>query len=187
MGDDRPQQRQPWLIERIPTYLDLANEADQFRVVLGFRPIDNTLYDVAHFNARVQEFYAKPELPPRRRAQTIRAFGDQLVVYHSVLPFSEAERHWLGGVFASAGSDLTQKYAEDEGSYVAGMELLNESITELVVAGVRQTVTGGDLRQRWLDWQHQAGKYEGQNTRGLARTALSGIAGVLNPDRAVRD
>jgi hypothetical protein len=166
-------------------YLDLSGEAKQLRLLFNINRMDDSLYDVAHFDARVQEFYAKPELPSRRRAQTMRAFGGQLAVYHSALPFNEPERQWLGEVFTLAGTDLTRKYP-GERNYAPGMKLLSEISTELIVAGVRQTVEGGELRERWLAWQHQTGQYEAQGTRGLARTALGAIAETLNPRRAER-
>jgi len=62
MGEVRPQGRFR-SIEPVVAYLDLSNEANQLRLLLSINRTDEPLYDVAHLDARVQEFYARPELP----------------------------------------------------------------------------------------------------------------------------
>jgi hypothetical protein len=83
--------------------------------------------------------------------------------YHTALPFSEAERgllttHWFG-VF------------EDEFE------------SEVISAGVHQSILGRELHSRWLNWRTESGVYEKQGVLAIARKALSEIVQLADPER----
>jgi hypothetical protein len=164
-------------------YSTLSSEAKALRLSLRIGMDEDTLLEVACFDASVKEFYASPGLPSRRRARTIREFAGQLAIYHNALPFHEAERDWIGDVFMIANYDLTHGVSLNPDP-AHGVKLLGQMKSEVLMTGVHRDVEGQELLDRWLNWRDRTGEYEGQGTRGVAHLALQNIAQILDPEAA---
>jgi hypothetical protein len=94
--------------------------------------------------------------------------------FRTAMPYTEAERAWLlPKVDDALGAD------EDE------PEQINQLEGRIISAGIRQNVQGRELMRRWISWHREADEYAGQNTLGVARSALAGLIGLLEPQQSL--
>jgi hypothetical protein len=83
--------------------------------------------------------------------------------FQSTLPLNEAERSWLWH------ADYDPKSTDSESTLA---RKLGRQQASIVVAGIHRAVTGQELLNRWLDWRHEAGAYQDQDTLAVAKKAL---------------
>lgn len=103
------------------------------------------------------------------RMEPVKQFRELCFSFHTALPYSEAEREWL------------LQHTRDVIGRGNEFELIDELEGQIVSAGLRQTVRGRDLMQRWIAWHRETDEYAGQHTIGVARSALAGLIGLLEP------
>lgn len=121
-----------------------------------------------------------------------QAIADQLLgslaTLREALPYSEAERRWLG--------DTRARHEERKVPFVDGhgvtrgfvrppaRELLQDlkaTEGEIVSAGIRQIARGRDLAHRWWSWRRQTDEFTDQGSREVAHEALKDLSEMLVP------
>jgi hypothetical protein len=98
-----------------------------------------------------------------------------LHTFHTALPYSEAEWHWL--------HDAYYNLPVGPGRW----DIIRRQEIHIVSAGLRQVVYGRDLLRRWWAWRRQADEFQGQSTLNLAGKALSGLVENFHPNQQVRE
>jgi hypothetical protein len=106
------------------------------------------------------------------RIEPVNRFKELCHEFHTALPYDEAERTWLLQCMKEADAEL---------------ELLSQFEGQIVSAGLRKAVHGRDLIRRWVAWHRETDEYAGQNTLGVARSALAGLIGLLAPKQPLPD
>lgn len=99
-----------------------------------------------------------------------------LLELHVALPFNEAERGWL--------DRLSNEYGKSENSSELLPDFVEQHDERIMVAGIRQVVSGRDLMRRWLSWRREADEYEGQGAVDAARGALTKLIGLVGHSAA---
>jgi hypothetical protein len=113
-----------------------------------------------------------PDVPFDDRRPIAGQLNELLATAREAMPHSEAERRWLADKEVQLGSRTDQ-------SLVTG---LNMAEGEIISAGIRRTVQGRELTNRWWMWRRQIGEFEGQGTREVAYEALRGLGEMLVPE-----
>lgn len=108
-----------------------------------------------------------PEDLDDRGVRQLEEYRSVLHTFHTALPFSEAERGWLLGVYHQDVKPRQNPQGED-----ILPELLSRHEERIITAGIRQVVTGRELTRRWVAWSRGAEEYVGQHTLDIACTAL---------------
>lgn len=105
-------------------------------------------------------------LRPSREVSPDEVFSltNKLTLFHTALPFSEAERIWLRHIDNQPGSEA-----------VANLE------AEIVDQGQRAKISGLALISRWSEWRRQTGAFEHQGTLDLALGSLREVIGIISP------
>jgi hypothetical protein len=109
------------------------------------------------------------EIPYEVTGDVRRQAHDALVAFHVALPYNEAERQWLGQTSRRAG----QRKPGDQPERIAAYE------DTIMMAGVRQAVSGRELMRRWPTWRRETGEYAGQGALDEARQALRTIQELM--------
>jgi len=91
--------------------------------------------------------------------------------FHTALPFSEAERVWFLKTYQRVEPPMK---SQDHLPRIMG-----HYEERIVIAGLRQVVSGRELTRRWLAWRGETDEYAGQDTLDVARSALGGLAGLF--------
>jgi hypothetical protein len=137
------------------------------RVVL---PSDTTtLFQMSKFEVQTTDFCFESAMPPDQGRQARHELSTGLAVYHEALPFSEGERRWLSQV------------CNDTPEVPVAEEMFRLEEAEVITAGVRRTVKGGDLTRRWWSWRRQTDEFIGQGSLDAARLGLDSIAKLFLP------
>jgi hypothetical protein len=102
-------------------------------------------------------------------------YVELMASWHTALPFSEAERHWLWSE-NGAGAGTPGLGSEE------WMVTVRQSEARIVSAGISRIVRGRDLLQRWWAWRREIGEYAGQGSLDQAREAVVGLTALLKPD-----
>lgn len=89
---------------------------------------------------------------------------DSLVKLHTALPFSEAEREWLVGL-----------YRQNPRGPEALPEMAATHEAEILINGVRRSVSGQELTERWVNWRQETGEFANQGSLDVAREALHSV------------
>jgi hypothetical protein len=110
------------------------------------------------------------EVPPEVDGLVRQQAQDALLDFHIALPYSEAERKWLIGLYL----DRPGRTAEHKPRL---LELYEDRI---LMAGVRRVVSGRDLMRRWTAWRREIDEFEGQGALDQARQALVKIDELLS-------
>jgi hypothetical protein len=90
-----------------------------------------------------------------------------ILAVHVAFPFNEAERNWLHNVPHGPKKGLSYG------------EVYEHATGEIMVAGIRQSVSGHELMSRWLAWRRQTDEYAEQGSLDAAHEALTGLRAVL--------
>jgi hypothetical protein len=93
-----------------------------------------------------------------------------LFALHTALPFNEAEREWL----SQMNTRLTKHSASERPKLIEAHE------DHIMVAGVRQIVSGRSLMRRWVLWRRESADFEGQGSLAQAREALQSLQELLS-------
>jgi len=101
--------------------------------------------------------------------------SDLLHTFHTALPYSEAEWHWLHRAY----------YELPVGS--GRWNIIRRQEIQLVSSGLRQVVYGRDLLRRWWAWRRETDEFRGQGTLDVARGALSAMVENFHPDPKVQE
>jgi hypothetical protein len=94
---------------------------------------------------------------------------------HTALPFGEAERTWL----METRSEHSKVFDHEMPGVIGDQE------GNIVASGLRQRVSGRNLMRRWLAWRREADEFTDQGTLDIARDALAGLIGLLQPRQAL--
>lgn len=114
------------------------------------------------------------EAPPDVRLELNRCLG----LWHSALPFSEAER----GLILDADRSPEREAIEPGPEKVRGTaRIVRKTELELIDSGVRKMVKGRELMRRWWLWRREMGDYADQGGLTQAKDALRDFVGLLIP------
>ena len=95
--------------------------------------------------------------------------------FHTALPLSEAERHWLF-------DPLEVKRYEKGEPDIDEPETLIGVTAEVVSGGIRQVIQGREIVRRMAAWRHETDEFASHGTLGEARQALGKVATTLVTD-----
>lgn len=127
-----------------------------------------TLHDISDFDRLTAEAVTEPDMTLERRREVRQVLNDGLPLYYEALPFSTAERRWIGQVLGNSS-----KPQERTRELLVGVE------AEILDKGLRTTIKGSDVLRRWWSWRRQIDEFEGAGSFDAARCALEGIAATL--------
>jgi hypothetical protein len=107
--------------------------------------------------------------------------------FHSALPYSEAERHWLVDTEPAPLPPTSPDV--DQEAVLEMQRRYHERYFDLEVrtvsAGLIRVVSGRDLMRRWMSWRSEADEYTGQGSLNPARDALAGLIKLVAPDETM--
>jgi hypothetical protein len=115
------------------------------------------------------------DVPFDRRQSVADRLNKLLATTREAMPYLESERRWLVDEEIRLGSGSDRELVTN----------LNMVEGQVISAGVRQTIQGRELTDRWWMWRRQIGEFEDQGSREDAYDALRGLGQLLVPeDRA---
>lgn len=105
------------------------------------------------------------------RGDKDRALSNALLAFRTALPFTEAERGWIGRVYSAGASEPSARV----------IALIEASEGTVMSVGIRTVVRGSELMHRWQNWRRQTGAFEGQDGMIATQEALAELIRVLAP------
>jgi len=106
------------------------------------------------------------------------ALNDHLNGFHTSLPFTEAERHWLVFTAYIIGGDENHRFLEDTARFIRA-----RTSGPRYDAGRMKEIHGRDLLDSWWAWRRDILEFDGQGGIDSARDSLRGVVDILLPTR----
>jgi hypothetical protein len=107
------------------------------------------------------------DVPAARHAEKT-ALHSWVTIFHTSMPFTEAERDWLTNV-AMKDTDVAKEVPT----------VIAHKTDEIMSAGVLQPVNGRELMRRWAAWRRGTDEFVGQGSLEMACVALRGLRHLL--------
>ncbi|MBS1860417.1 MAG: hypothetical protein JSS68_01755 [Actinobacteria bacterium] len=116
-------------------------------------------------------------LPNSGSDEVVDGLYDFVDRWHGALPFDEQERVAVYKLHLKSRDNAPPPKTD----VPTLPELLQTTELELMTNGVRRAVRGRDLLQRWSEWRHGVGEFEGQDGYQEAMKALALMTARLVP------
>jgi hypothetical protein len=136
------------------------------KLVIWSEDDSGTFESLGELETGIKFIEPHPDVDGSDVADLHRTFGR----FHTALPFSEAERHWLLDPIHKTSDDQAKAY---------NLEALVGVTDEVTSGGLKIVIQGRDLVRRLASWRRETGEFAGQQTLDEARRALGDIATTL--------